>query len=428
MMSAVTFLKACSQGSMTAPRYAEACLAEIDKTDSQICAWQHLDPARVRTAAEQAQADTASDLPLRGVPVGIKDIIDTFDAPCEYGAAACAGRRPGADAELVTVLRRAGAVIMGKTVTTEFAYLEKSRTRNPHHLAFSPGGSSSGSAAAVAAGHIPLAIGTQTGGSVIRPASYCQVYAFKPTYNAISRTGILQTSASLDQVGFFARSMADIALLSSVLVGTSSPPVRASAPPRLLMWSGLYGDVVEGYVHDGLAAIADTLGAVVDVRPAPQEDMARFQAAHKLIYDVEISRNLGPVVDAHPDKVSAFARQAVSRGRQIAPADYQAALQIRDEARTFMVALFTAFDGLLTASATQQAPLFEDGTGNPACNTIWSMCGNPCLSLPLLQDGQPARLRIAGPDGLGVGLQLIGGLSQDEKILQTGSWLDEQLT
>ena len=421
MISAVDFLKACSDGSLTAADYAESCLAEIDRTDSQILAWQHLDTDQIRTDA--AQADTASaDLALRGVPVGIKDIIDTSDAPCEYGSAACTGRRPDADAELVTLLRQAGAVIMGKTVTTEFAYLEKSRTRNPHNPAFSPGGSSSGSAAAVAADHVPLAIGTQTGGSVIRPASYCQVHAFKPTNTAIDKTGVLQTSETLDQVGFFARSVEDLVLLSSVLVGTSPELPALSSAPRLLMWDGLYGDVVEGYVHDGLARIADGLGAGVEVRPAPAEQIARFQAAHKLIYDVEIGRNLGPVAEAHPDKVSVFVRDVVSRGQTISSADYDQALLIREEARAYMEAVFSDYDGLLTASATGQAPLFENGTGNPACNTLWSLCGSPCLSLPLSDEH-----RITGPDGLGVGLQLIGGVGGDEKILQTGLWLDAQL-
>ena len=423
MMCAVDFLKACADGTMTATAYADSCLAEIDRTDSQILAWQYLDPAQVRTAAEQA--DTASaGLALRGVPVGIKDIIDTSDAPCAYGSAVFTGRHPETDADLITALRQAGANIIGKTVTTEFAYLEKSRTRNPHNLAFSPGGSSSGSAAAVAAGHIPLAVGTQTGGSVIRPASYCQVHAFKPTHSAISKTGVLQTSETLDQVGFFASSVQDLALLSSVLVGTS-PPDRLrplTAPPRLLMWQGLYGDAVADYVHDGLARIADALGSVIEVVPAPQDQIARFQAAHKLIYDVEIGRNLGPVADANPDKVSAFVTDVVSRGRKIAREDYHQALLIRDEARAFMDSLFADYDGVLTASATGQAPLFENGTGNPACNTLWSLCGSPCLSLPL--DGA---MRMTGPDGLGVGLQLTGGLGCDEQVLKVGAWLDAQL-
>ncbi len=423
MMGAVDFLKACSQGSLTAAEYAENCLAEIDRTDSRILAWQYLDREQIAKDAEQA--DTASAvLALRGVPVGIKDIIDTADAPCEYGSAVYTGHRPAADAGLITTLRQAGAVIMGKTVTTEFAYLEKSRTRNPHQLAFSPGGSSSGSAAAVAAGHIPLAVGTQTGGSVIRPASYCQVHAFKPTNTAIDKTGVLQTSETLDQVGFFASSVDDLSLLSSVLVGTA-PPDRLpplSAAPRLLMWSGLYGDVVDDYVHDGLARIAEALGSVVDIRHAPQDQIARFQAAHKLIYDVEIGRNLGPVAEAHPDKVSAFVRDVVSRGQTITAADYDQALLIRDEARAYMEAVFSDYDGLLTASATGQAPLFENGTGNPACNTLWSLCGSPCLSLPL--DGAA---RITGPDGLGVGLQLTGGLGRDEQVLRTGSWIEAQL-
>ena len=199
MVTATAFREAYSAGKMTALSYAQACLQEIERSDGQIQAWEHLMPDAVRQMAEQADADPAADnmKPLRGVPVGIKDIIDTCDAPCKWGLAELAGRQPAADATLVTRLRRAGAIIFGKTVTTEFAYLEKSRTRNPHDHSFSPGGSSSGSAAAVAAGHIPLAVGTQTGGSVIRPASYCQVHALKPTHTAIDKQGVLQTSQTV---------------------------------------------------------------------------------------------------------------------------------------------------------------------------------------------------------------------------------------
>ena len=423
MMSAVEFLAACAAGRMTATAYVDSCLAEINRTDSQILAWEERETDRLRTHAGQAHQGPA-DRALRGVPVGIKDIVDVAAMGCKYGSAVFAGRRPDADAGLIHQLRQAGALIMGKTVTTEFAYLEKSRTRNPHNLAFSPGGSSSGSAAAVAAGHVPLAIGTQTGGSVIRPASYCQVHAFKPTHSAIDKTGVLQTSRTLDQVGFFARSVADIALLSSVLVGTA--PVRDLPPfsgaPRLLFWAGLYGDVVDGYVHDGLARIMAVLGAAVDSRPAPHADIARFQAAHKTIYDAEISQNLGAIADAHPGKVSQFVQDAVRRGRQIDAAAYASAMAVRDEARRFMAGLFADYDGLLTASATGEAPRFEDGTGNPACNTVWSLCGSPCLSLPL-----SGSHKITGPNRLGVGLQLIGGVGADEKILQTGLWLEDQL-
>lgn len=426
MVTATAFLKAYSAGRMTALSYVQACLLEIERTDSRIQAWEHVVPDVVRKMAEQVDSCQGADkaLPLRGVPVGIKDIIDTTDAPCECGSAALSGRQPAADAALVSSLRRAGAIIFGKTVTTEFAYLEKSRTLNPHHHSFSPGGSSSGSAAAVAAGQIPLAVGTQTGGSVIRPASYCQVHALKPTHTSIDKQGVLQTSQTLDQVGFFASCLEDICLLSSVLVNT--PPLAEIKPistPRLLMWQGLYGNQVEAYVHEGLQAIADYLGSVVDVRPAPHEKIACFQVAHKTIYDYEISQNLQSIIDPQPDKVSAHAKNAVARGRQLSAADYTKALQMREEARSFMASIFADYDGLLSASATGQAPTFEKGTGNAACNTLWSLCGTPCLSLPL-----SGPLRIAGPDGLGVSLQLTAGLGNDEKILQTGVWLEARLT
>ena len=426
MVTATAFREAYSAGKMTALSYAQACLQEIERSDGQIQAWEHLVPDAVRQMAEKADVGPAADnmKPMRGVPVGIKDIIDTCDAPCKWGLAELAGRQPEADATLVTSLRRAGAIIFGKTVTTEFAYLEKSRTRNPHDHSFSPGGSSSGSAAAVAAGHIPLAVGTQTGGSVIRPASYCQVHALKPTHTAIDKQGVLQTSQTLDQVGFFASCLDDICLLSSVLVNTPSlVEIEPISAPRLLMWQGLYDEQVETYVHEGLQTIAAHLGAVVDLFPAPKELIVRFQAAHKTIYDFEFSQNLRPIIDPQPDKISAHAKDAVRRGRQLSTKDYREALLVREEARSLMATVFADYDGLLSASATGQAPTFENGTGNPACNTLWSLCGTPCLSLPL-----SGPLRITGPAGLGVGLQLTAGLGDDEKLLQTGIWLEDRLT
>ena len=426
MVTATDFREAFKAGRMTALSYAQNCLQEIERSDGQIQAWEHVVPASVLQMAEQADVSQAAEnmQPLRGVPVGIKDIIDTSDAPCACGSAALLGRRPEADAALVKSLRRAGAVIFGKTVTTEFAYLEKSRTRNPHDHSFSPGGSSSGSAAAVAAGHVPLAVGTQTGGSVIRPASYCQVHALKPTHTAIDKQGVLQTSQTLDQVGFFASCLDDICLLSSILVDTSPlAEIKPVSEPRLLMWQGLYGSQVEDYVHEGLQAIAAHLRAEVELCPAPQEMITRFQIAHKTIYDYEISQNLSPITDPQPDKISAHAKDAVMRGRQLSTNEYQQALLVREDARSFMASVFADYDGLLSASATGQAPIFENGTGNSVCNTLWSLCGTPCLSLPL-----SGPLRIIGPNKLGVGLQLTAGLGEDEKLLQTGQWLEARLT
>ncbi|MGC6474813.1 MAG: amidase family protein, partial [Candidatus Puniceispirillaceae bacterium] len=280
-------------------RDISACLAAIERSDPQLKAWVVVD---TKAASQNLNG------PLACIAVGIKDIIDVAGLPCRYGSAIYRDRIADKDAELVTALRAAGAVILGKTVTTEFAYLQKSITRNPHDLAHSPGGSSSGSAAAVAAGQIDMAIGTQTGGSVIRPASYCHVHALKPTRGSISREGVLQTSQTLDQVGLFARDITGLAQLGAVVTGQPDLNYaldnRPKKPPKLLYLTGLYGPHVEGYVHSGLDKIARALSDYMDVLPAPDVEIDRFLQAHKTIYDYEIYQNIGPLAAAHEKQMS----------------------------------------------------------------------------------------------------------------------------
>src|SRR5881396_866175 len=221
-VAAVEAARMIREGVVTSVQLVEACLARVREVDAAVQAWAFLDPehalAQAR-AADELRLSGAPTGPLHGVPVGLKDIIDTSDMPTENGSVLHAGRTPSRDAAVARMLRAAGAVIMGKTVTTEFATRTPGKTRNPHDPAHTPGGSSSGSAAAVAAGMVPLALGSQTGGSVIRPASYCGVYALKPTHGLIPRTGMFQLSRSLDHVGLFARTIDDLALLLEQLVG-----------------------------------------------------------------------------------------------------------------------------------------------------------------------------------------------------------------
>ena len=402
------------------PMDVVACLAAIDRTDADIKAWAVIDKQ-----AASSGSDTLSG-PLYGMVVGIKDIIDVAGMPCCYGSPIFAGRIAETDAELVAGLRAAGAIILGKTVTTEFAFMQKSITRNPNNLAHSPGGSSSGSAAAVAAGQIDLAIGTQTGGSVIRPASYCGVHALKPTRGTISREGVLQTSQTLDQVGIFARDLNYLARLGGVV--TRQPDLEdgltrlPASPPKLLYLDGLYGARVDGYVHEGLQKIAAALPEHIDTLPAPEAEIARYLDTHKVIYDFEICQNIGPLMKSHERQMSSEILAAIKRGQKVSITDYDKALDEREEAAAFFEGLLAGYDGLLSASATGEAPIFDEGTGDSICNCLWSLTGYPCISLPI-----SGRFQISGPNGLGVGVQLTATTGRDSALLGLARWLETRL-
>ena len=394
-----------------------ARLAAIDKTEPQLKAWVELD----RNAQPQNTFGS-----LGGIAVGIKDIIDVAGMVCRYGSAIYADRVADIDAELVAALRAAGAVLLGKTVTTEFAYMQKSITRNPLNGAFSPGGSSSGSAAAVAAGHIDMAVGTQTGGSVIRPASYCQVHAFKPTRGTISRKGVLQTSQTLDQVGVFASTLDRLGQLSAVLTGQAELAAASKnisdRPPKLLYLEGIYGERVESYVHDGLMKIARALPEHINIRPAPKAEITKFLDSHKTIYDFEICQNIGPLMQAHKQLMSIEILEAIKRGKAISSAEYHAALWVRDEATDFFDSMLAGYEGLLSASATGEAPIFEEGTGDSICNCLWSLTGYPSVSLPI-----SGEYEITGPNGLGVGIQLTATTGRDRALLGLAGWMESRL-
>jgi len=394
-----------------------ACLAAIDKTEPQLKAWVALD----RNARPQNTHGS-----LAGIAVGIKDIIDVAGMACRYGSAIYADRIADTDAELVAALRAAGAILLGKTVTTEFAYMQKSINRNPHNSAFSPGGSSSGSAAAVAAGQIDMAVGTQTGGSVIRPASYCQVHGFKPTRGTISRKGVLQTSQTLDQVGVFASSLVRLGQLAAVVTGQAELAAASkniyNTPPKLLYLEGIYGERVENYVHDGLMKIARALPEHIDICPAPKAEITKFLDSHKTIYDFEICQNIGPLMHAHKPLMSSEILEAIKRGKTISPADYHAALLVREEAVDFFDSMLAGYDGLLSPSATGEAPVFEEGTGDSICNCLWSLTGYPSVSLPI-----SGAFAITGPNGLGVGIQLTITTGRDAALLGLAGWLASSL-
>ncbi len=435
-MTAIQAAQAIREGRLRAVDLVRACLDRIAATDGEIGAWAHVDAegALARAAEMDRLRQFGMPLgPLHGIPVGLKDIIDTKTMPTERGTPIFKGRQPDTDAFIVDRLLEAGAVILGKTVSTELAFLHPSATKNPHNPAHTPGGSSSGSAAAVAAGHVPLALGTQTNGSVIRPASFCGVYGFKPTRGLIARTGVLQTSKSLDQLGGFARSLEDAALLADAILGyAGSDPASLPRPgPAILdgaraeppvepdlAWLELpYSDRLSEAAASGLGELLDALPGRVERLPAPP-GFADLIETQRIIHEYEICRHLAEVFDAHWDMVSDSLRPVIERARQISDADYERALEMMHGAEDFFANTFEDFDAILAPSALGEAPLIAaGGTGDPVCCTIWTVAGLPCLSLPLL----------VGETGLPIGVQLIGCPEKDDRLCRTAAWMLRRL-
>ncbi|MFY0692755.1 MAG: amidase [Paracoccaceae bacterium] len=423
------------EGRLSSVDLVKSCLKRISETEEALKAWACLDEEKALAQAEEADRIRKSGKPvgaLHGVPVALKDIIDTKDMPTERGTPICKGRQPEADAALVERLIDAGAVIMGKTVTTEFAFVHANETRNPHNPEHSPGGSSSGSAATVAALGVPLAVGTQTNGSVIRPASFCGTYGFKPTRGVISRRGLLQTSISLDQVGCFGRTLEDVALLTDVIAGydptdTLSYPrprpamlagARAEAPvePSLLWFDMPYNDRLSEDAAEGLAAVTDILGARVE-RSEASPNLSDLVEVQRIIHEYEIVHHLADVFEDHWERISPTLQPVIERGRAITDAQYEDAVNVKTSADLFFTDLFNDFDAIIAPAAPGEAPRFGDGTGDPIFSTIWTLAGLPCVTLPLL----------VGETGLPIGVQLIAGQEEDDRLLRTAAWLEKEI-
>jgi Asp-tRNA(Asn)/Glu-tRNA(Gln) amidotransferase A subunit family amidase len=434
-LSAADAVRAIRDGALSSEQLVEACLARVRDADGAVQAWAHLDPEHALAQARARDLDRSEGRPtgaLHGVPVGVKDIVDTADLPTEDGTVLHAGRTPAHDATVVAMLRAAGAVVLGKTVTTECAYFAPGKTRNPHNPEHTPGGSSSGSAAAVAAGMVPLAIGSQTNGSVIRPASFCGVYGFKPTHGLIPRSGVLKLSRTLDHVGLFARTLEDIALLAEQLVGhdprdpdtrprarPSLVSVAAEAPPmppllafvKTPAWERAAEDTKEGY-----AELVSTLGDRVVEVELPESARSAWDW-HRSIMEAEMAANLAAEWDRGRDRLSAQLRGLLERGREVRAFDYQAALARIPLLNEGFAEIFERFDAILTPAAPGTAPRGLDSTGDPAFCTLWTLCGMPAVSLPLMQ----------GANGLPLGVQLVGPRDWDARLLRTGRWLVAQV-
>lgn len=433
--AAAAIAEGVRSGEVDAVDVTRACLARIDEAESEVQAWAHLDRdfalAQAQRADDQRRAGRSMGM-LQGVPIGIKDIFDTLGLPTENGTVLHAGRRPLADAAVVTRLRAAGAVIVGKTVTTELAVYAPGKTRNPHDTSHTPGGSSSGSAAAVAAGMVPVAVGSQTNGSVIRPAAYCGVFGFKPSYGLISRAGVLRQSPPLDHVGLFARNLHDLALLTEALAGfdeadtatrlQATPPMRQvlmQEPPltprlafiRTPVWEqadaatqAAFGELVEHLGDDvGEVGLAELFDNALDW--------------HRTIMESDLALSFAREYVRGADKLSATLREMIERGQIYSAVDYNRALRGAGELNELMGLVFDEFDAVITPAATGEAPSGLESTGNPAFCTLWTLCGLPAITLPVFE----------GAQGLPMGVQLVGARGDDARLLRTARWLLSRL-
>jgi Asp-tRNA(Asn)/Glu-tRNA(Gln) amidotransferase A subunit family amidase len=425
-LSLVDAVQDIRDGRMTSAELVEACLARVAEVDGDVEAWAWLDRDHAMRQAQAADAHRKEGKalgPLHGIPIGVKDIYDTHDMPTEFGSPFWQGRTPRRDAAVVARLRAAGAVIMGKTVTTEYAYRRPGKTRNPHNRERSPGGSSSGSAAAVAAYMVPGAIGSQTGGSVIRPASYCGVVGFKPTHGLIPRSGGLLLSRTLDHVGVFARSVEDAALLAQTIIGfdEGDPDTRALAPPPLAEVAASEPPLPPRFAFVRSPAWSDadavTRAAFAELVEALGDSVAEIELGagfgnaldmHRLIMEVEMAHNLRRDYEKAGARLSEPLRAQIGRGRTRLAADYCAAVALAPALNEALGAIFDEFDAILTPAAPGEAPT-PDTTGNPVFNAIWTYLGTPAITLPLMRSD----------DGLPIGVQLVGRRNDDARLLRT---------
>ena len=371
-------------------------------------------------AADYAHAtDHAGDGPLKGLPVGVKDIMDTAGFATEQGSPIYAGNRSRGDAAVVALTRRAGGAVVGKTVTTEFAFLNPSATRNPWNTQHTPGGSSSGSVAAVAAGMLPFAFGTQTGGSIVRPAAYCGIAGFKPSYGLLPIQGVKPFSLSLDTVGVFGAGVADCAFFASLLADRPLDVPEVGAAPRIGSCRTAQWDSAEPQMQAAIMTAADAArdgGATVTDCDLPAL-FARAFDAHRVVQNFEAARALAWEYDTCRDQLSELLAGTLAEGADMTSEAYDGARRVAKAARLGLMDVFKQVDVLLTPSAEGPAPRGFASTGNPTFNKLWTLMGVPCVNVPGLMSDT----------SLPLGVQIVGPAMGDQRTLAAAHWLQRQL-
>lgn len=398
MIGAAEAVAQLSRREISAEKLVRRCLARIAEREPVVQAWEALDAEAA--IAEARRIDALRDRPpLYGLPIGVKDLIDTADLPTAYGSPIHRGHQPSHDAESVRRLREAGAIVLGKTVTTEFAVYSPGKTRNPHDPSRTPGGSSSGSAAAVADGMVPAALGSQTAGSVIRPASYCGVMGFKPSFGLLPLEGVHPLAPSLDTLGFFVRQVADVPWIAAALSGGARPAaiVELARPPRLGLcrtdqWARAER-TTQRLVEDAAVRLGSAGAEVRDI-----EAFAGLAAAQAIVMAVEAAQVFREERQRNDARLSPTFRALLEEGERCAPERLREAREVAERGRRELDDVFGSVDALLTPAALGEAPIGLQSTGDPAFCRAWTLLGCPCISLPVLK----------GPAGLPIGLQIVG--------------------
>ena len=410
--------RSIADGSVSSEELVRDCMARIREREETVGAWIHQDEDQVLKQACACDAGPVQG-PLHGIPVGIKDILDTCDMPTAYGSPIYDGHRPASDAACVALLKSAGAVILGKTVTTEFAWRKPGKTTNPHDTAYTPGGSSSGSAAAVADFMVPLAIGSQTGGSVIRPASFCGVVGFKPTYGQLSMAGVKPLSHSLDTLGCFVRSARDLELFRNAIWDIPAHGSSPEHPPRISFCRTPDWGNAGPATRKALERVKETwsrAGVKIKEVELPGE-FATLGEAHKAVMIYEARQNLQYELREHEALLSDRLKAHFDPENPFTYDQYREALEKAEACRLTIRELFGEHDVFLAPSAPDEAPHGLDFTGDTVFNRMWTLLHLPTISIPA----------IIGPNGLPSGVQLIGADGNDDTLIRHAVWLESRL-
>jgi Asp-tRNA(Asn)/Glu-tRNA(Gln) amidotransferase A subunit family amidase len=419
-LGAAEIVQKIARGEATCEAVTRDCVARINERDDVVKAWVNFDP-ELALAQARALDRSQSRGPLHGVPIGVKDIIDTFDMPTELGSPIYKGHRPPSDAACVALLRRAGAVMLGKTATCEFAGMAPPETTNPHNPAHTPGGSSSGSGAAVADDMVPAALGTQTGGSVLRPSSYCGIFGFKPTYNTFNKAGVKPAAESIDTIGWLARSLDDIELLTAVLrMQAPQPPQSMNSAPRIglcrtEMWDAAQPETKAAV--EGAAAALAKAGATVREIKLPESFTRLRMVARETINFYERAACMAYEWDHHRDALSPQMKRYIEHGLKTSRQDYIAGWRKVEQCRALLPSVFEGFDVLLAPCVHGEAPKGLASTGDGTMQAIWTALHTPSMTLPTHR----------GPNNLPVGIQLVGQRYDDDRLFACARWIWQKI-
>ena len=411
----------------------ERYIERINKFEKDIKAWAHFDKKVLLEKASEADDHRKSGKPLgplHGIPIAVKDIIGTVDMPTECGTVIRKGKSYSQNAEIVDLLLNAGAIVMGKTATSELAYLGPPKTTNPHDYSRTPGGSSSGSAASVASFMAPLSIGSQTGGSIIRPASYCGVVGYKPSYGLISRNGVLKTSNTLDHIGMFGRTVEDVALLAKILIKKDKhdpATIHYSAEkileetkkgplfePKFIFYKTDFWKIIDKKSRESFEYFIKSFKNIeMFDTPSYFKDIHKY---HQIIHETDLANNFSVYYKKYKSKLSKFMQSAIAKGNKYTAKEYAEAIDFKKQSYESYQEVFEDYHGVITPSSPGVAPKGLTNTGTAEFNKVWSYLGTPCISLPLLE----------GENKLPLGVQLVGDRYDDHRFLGVAKWLEKE--